>query len=108
MRHMKKAFNNTLNVDLADMMREQTGQRSVVHKIDEAIVKNPKPNDDEYRHCSFICSSKLWAKAQAIAHRENFSIRQVMEHWMQAGIESYESKNGEIGIRTTRTVEDAL
>lgn len=105
---MKKAFNNTLNVDLADMMREQTGQRSVVRKVDDAIVKKSRSNDGEYRHCSFICSSKLWAKAQAIAHRENFSIRQVMEHWMQAGIESYESKNGEIGIQATRTVEDAL
>ena len=104
---MKKEKKNPLNVNLDDMVREQTGQTPLKAKISVRSEKKLKDNK-EYRHCSFICSSELWEKAQAIAHKERFSVREVMEHWMQAGIESYEGKNGKIKLKKGRAIDDVM
>ena len=83
---------------------EQTLKKNKTYVRSEKKLKDNK----EYRHCSFICSSELWEKAQAIAHKERFSVREVMEHWMQAGIESYEGKNGKIKLKKGRAIDDVM
>lgn len=107
---MAKEINNDFGFDnLDDMMREETGQAPAVKKVTVAPKSAKKKQEDSsYRHCSFICDPELWEKAQAIARKENFSVRQVMEHWMRAGIDSYEAKNGKVRIKAERSIEDAL
>jgi hypothetical protein len=108
---MAKEINNVLVDDqnLDDMMRQVTGQVPAPRRNPVPARTGKKKQDDTpYRHCSFICTPELWDKAQAIARRENFSIRQVMEHWMRLGIESYEVKNGKVKIKAERSLEDAL
>lgn len=102
---MKKSFDNPLSGSplLRDKM-EQTLKKDKTYVRSEKKLKDNK----EYRHCSFICSSELWEKAQAIAHKERFSVREVMEHWMQAGIESYEGKNGKIKLKKGRAIDDVM
>ena len=102
---MKKSFDNPLSGSplLRDKM-EQTLKKNKTYVRSEKKLKDNK----EYRHCSFICSSELWEKAQAIAHKERFSVREVMEHWMQAGIESYEGKNGKIKLKKGRAIDDVM
>ena len=102
---MKKSFDNPLSGSplLRDKM-EQTLKKDKTYVRSEKKLKDNK----EYRHCSFICSSELWEKAQAIAHKERFSVRDVMEHWMQAGIESYEDKNGRIKLKKGRAIDDVM
>lgn len=103
---MKKKIKNDLNINLAEMMREETGQtkaKSKSGKVDRKI-----PGKASYRHCSFICDSKLWDKALAIASKEGFSIREVIEHWIRAGIASYEAKHGEVDVGSKRSVDDVL
>lgn len=108
---MAKQINNPLNIDMASLMREQTGQ---THNSNETSApsktrgRKPKKEGPTYRHCSFICDEELWNKMQAIARKENFTIRQVLEHWIKAGIDSYEEKNGKVKTKATRTVEDVL
>ena len=102
---MKKSFDNPLSGSplLRDKM-EQTLKKDKTYVRSEKKLKDNK----EYRHCSFICSPELWEKAQAIAHKERFSVREVMEHWMQAGIESYEGKNGKIKLKKGRVIDDVM
>lgn len=106
---MAKEINNPLDVNLVELMRESTGQKPATDKAMNKSMNNKKRGDDTaYRHCSFICDPELWDKAQAIARRENFSVRQIMEHWMKAGIDSYEAKNGKIRLKAGRSLDDAL
>ena len=109
---MTKKINNALSVDLEGLFRSQTGQTPPKSKTEVSLqpTKSKKSKVPVYRHCSFICDSILWEKAQIIARRENFSVRQVMEHWMRAGIDSYEAKNAKIKVktRTGRSLEDVL
>ena len=47
-------------------------------------VKSPQtesdsPNDEPWRHFSFICSKELVDKVQSIARKEGFTIRSFME-----------------------------
>ena len=102
---MKKSFDNPLSGSplLRDKM-EQTLKKDKTYVRSEKKLKDNK----EYRHCSLICSFELWEKAQAIAHKERFSVREVMEHWMQAGIESYEGKNGKIKLKKVRAIDDVM
>ena len=104
---MKKIKIKPVNVNLDDIMREQTGQTPQKDKTYVRSVKKLQDNN-EYRRCSFICSPELWEKAQAIAHKERFSVRDVMEHWMQAGIASYEGKNGKIKLKKGRAIDDVM
>ena len=104
---MKKIKIKPVNVNLDDIMREQTGQTPQKDKTYARSEKKLQDNKD-YQHCSFICSPELWGKAKAIARKENFSVRDVMEHWMQAGIESYEDKNGRIKLKKGRAIDDVM
>ena len=102
---MKKSFDNPLSG--SPLLRDKAGQTL---QKDKTSVRSEKKLQDnkEYRHCSFICSPELWEKAQAISHKERFSVREVMEHWMQAGIESYEGKNGKIKLKKGRVIDDVM
>ena len=106
-KNMKKIKIKPVNVNLDDIMREQTGQTPQKDKTYVRSMKKLQDNKD-YQHCSFICSPELWGKAKAIARKENFSVRDVMEHWMQAGIESYEGKNGKIKLKKGRAIDDVM
>lgn len=104
---MAKEIHNDLSLE--DLMRQETGQSPKSEKSGlPARTGKKKQDDTSYRHCSFICDPELWDKAQAIARKENFSMRQVMEHWMTAGIESYEAKNGKVRVKSVRSVDDVL
>ena len=66
-------------------------------KEDRNEVKSPQedrdsPNDEPWRHFSFICSKELVDKVQTIARKEGFTIRSFMEYVMKQCVEAYESK----------------
>lgn len=102
---MAKQISNPLDVDMASLMREQTGQ---VQPRKQTDTQKSKKEDNSYRHCSFICSAELWDKLQAIARKENFTIREVMEHWIKNGIDSYETKNGKVKVKAKQSTKDIL
>ena len=43
-------------------------------------TESDSPNDEPWRHFSFICSKELVDKVQTIARKEGFTIRSFMEY----------------------------
>ena len=86
---------------------EETKQEAVQS---EKPVNNNTPESPEapWKHFSFICSIELANKVQAIAHKEGFTIRALMEYMMRQGIDSYESKHGKIKKIKAKGVSDVM
>ena len=66
------------------------------------------PNDEPWRHFSFICSKELVDKVQTIARKEGFTIRSFMEYVMKQGVEAYESKYGKVKKIRTKTIREVM
>lgn len=65
-------------------------------------------SDTPWKHFSFICSVELADKVQAIAHKEGFTIRALMEYMIRQGIATYESKNGKVRKIKHKGVTDVM
>lgn len=74
----------------------------------ESLQAKAVEKDVPWKHFSFICSVELADKVQAIAHKEGFSIRSLMEHMMRQTIEAYETKNGRVRKIRTKSVTEVL
>lgn len=76
---------------------------------DERATKAVRETSDTpWKHFSFICSVELADKVQAIAHKEGFTIRALMEYMMRQGIATYESKNGKVRKIKHKGVTDVM
>lgn len=88
--------------------QEKNDKTNVTSKEKQNTPQSPKnnkasPKEDQWQHFSFICSTELVVKVQAIAHKEGFTIRSFMEYVMKQGVDAYESKYGKVKkIRTKR------
>lgn len=71
-------------------------------------IGEPKVPDDPWKHFSFICSVELADKVQAIAHKEGFTIRTLMEYMMRQGVATYEAKNGKVRKIKHKGVTDVM
>ena len=86
---------------------EETRQEAVQS---EKPVNNNTPESPEapWKHFSFICSIELANKVQAIAHKEDFTIRAFMEYVMRQGITAYESKHGKVKKIKVKNIADVM
>ena len=76
---------------------------------DERVMKSTREaSDSPWKHFSFICSVELADKVQAIAHKEGFTIRALMEYMMRQGIATYEAKNGKVRKIKHKGVTDVM
>lgn len=74
--------------------------------------KVPKDSSDKSssqssEHFTFICDNVIVEKIKAIASREGFTIRQVMELFLNHGIDAYERKHGS-AIFVGKNINDLL
>lgn len=74
--------------------------------------KVPKDSSDRSssqssEHFTFICDNVIVEKIKAIASREGFTIRQVMELFLNHGIDAYERKHGS-AIFVGKDINDLL
>lgn len=74
--------------------------------------KVPKDSSDKSssqssEHFTFICDNVIVEKIKAIASREGFTIRQVMELFLNHGIDAYERKHGS-AIFVGKDINDLL
>ena len=74
----------------------------------KATRMEEKTADMPWKHFSFICSVELVDKIQAIAHKEGFTIRALMEFLMRQGIDKYESKHGKAKKIKAKDVNDVM
>ena len=71
-------------------------------------TESDSPNDEPWRHFSFICSKELVDKVQTIARKEGFTIRSFMEYVMKQGVEAYESKYGKVKKIRTKSIREVM
>lgn len=80
--------------------------------ITSAVLKPPKSkspsSDRDWERFSFICSKDIIQKIHDISEKEHFSIREVMELFLQRGISDYEKKNGVAKARKKKSVDSIL
>lgn len=80
-----------------------------VTKTSNKIPRNREQTVEEaWKHFSFICSVTLVDKIQAIAHKEGFTIRALMEYLMRQGIDKYEAKHGKAKKIKAKNVNDVM
>ena len=105
---MKKQIENAAN-SLADELLANSG----------AVPQNGSENkteaqqsftDASWTHFTVICNGELVEKIKAIAQKEGFTIREVVEKFFRNGIGSYESKHGRVKVRSRRkqNIDDVL
>lgn len=93
---------------------EEIKQSEVTHPTAKAPPKKkvPKGSFDKSSglssvHFTFICDSRIIEKIKAIANREGFPIRQVMEFFLNNGIDAYERKHG-MAIPSKKEINELL
>ena len=67
----------------------------------------PKRPTRDWMHFTFICGIEIVDKVKAIAHKEGFSIRDVVEKYLKDGIARYEQKHGAV-TKQRRNIDDFL
>lgn len=107
---MKKKIENVAN-SLADELLANSGA------VPTAVSQNESGNkteaqqlDASWTHFTVICSSELVDKVKAIAQKEGFTIREVVEKFFRNGIGSYEGKHGVVKVRNRKkqNIDDVL
>lgn len=88
-------------ITITEPIAKEVAQTEVTHPTAKAPPKKkvPKGSFDKSSglssvHFTFICDNVIVEKIKAISSREGFSIRQVMEFFLNNGIEAYERKHG--------------
>ena len=98
---MKKKIENTAN-SLADELLANSGA------VPATVPQNAGGNktegqqsfsDASWTHFTVICSIELVEKMKAIAQKEGFSIRDIVERSFKNSIASYEGKHGKIKVK---------
>ncbi len=97
----KKEFKNAAkDLNLQDALLESTGQ-AVPQKREKKEFANSRVTtpDTSWERFTVVCNCELVEKVKAIAEKEGFTIREVVEKYLRDGIRAYESKYGEIIIK---------
>lgn len=91
---------------------ESPSQEPVKEPVVSEVLKPPKlkpsSNERDWERFSFVCSKDIIQKIHDISEKEHFSIREVMELFLQRGISDYEKKNGVAKTRKRKSVDSIL
>lgn len=91
---------------------ESPSQEPVKEPAASEVLKPPKPkpssNERDWERFSFVCSKDIIQKIHDISEKEHFSIREVMELFLQRGISDYEKKNGVAKARKRKSIDSIL
>lgn len=67
-----------------------------------------KAGERDWERFSFVCSKEIIQKVHDISEKEGFTIRDIMELFLQRGISEYEKKNGVAKPKRKKPVETLL
>ena len=108
-KNMDALLSNIMGEEIIRPTVTPVSQTPASEKTEEPqTLGKSKVPDDPWKHFSFICSVELAAKEQAIAHKEGFTIRALMEYMMRQGIATYEAKNGKVRKIKHKGVTDVM
>lgn len=108
----KKVIENTAN-SLADELLANSGAVPATAPQNGSENKTEGQqsfSDTSWTHFTVICSLELVDKIKAIAQKEGFTIREVVEKFFKNGIGNYESKHGTVKVRSRKkqNIDDVL
>lgn len=104
----KKEFKNAAKgLNLQDALLESTGQ-AVPQKREKKELTNSRVTtpDTSWERFTVVCNCELVEKVKAIAEKEGFTIREVVEKFFSNGIGAYEAKHGKINIKPKKKKKD--
>ena len=109
-KNMDILLSNIMGEPSVRQQEEEVRQVAEVPQMekDSSPVISYAVSDDPWKHFSFICSVELADKVQAIAHKEGFTIRSLMEYMMRPGIASYEAKYGKVKKIKVKAVTEVM
>ena len=67
-----------------------------------------KAVERDWERFSFVCSKEIIQKVHDISEKESFTIRDIMELFLQRGISEYEKKNGVAKPKRKKSIETLL
>lgn len=67
-----------------------------------------KAVERDWERFSFVCNKDIIQKVHDISEKEGFTIRDIMELFLQRGISEYEKKNGVAKPKRKKSVETLL
>lgn len=107
---MKKNIQNEAsNFSLTSKFLEHTGQPvpsapdsdAYPAEKDENVTRAPQEKQKSYEwdRWTIVINKEIKAKVMAIASKEGFSIREVLEKYLSTGINAYEAKHGKVSTK---------
>ena len=98
---------NDLESSVRSITQQSKPQKQQVRPQEQLIPQETDASKRDWMHFTFICSIEIVCKVKAIAHKEGFSIRDVVEKYLKDGIARYEQKHGAV-TNQQRNIDDIL
>lgn len=93
----KKIDNKANRLSLTEEFLEESG-----HQVPQKENENHIGADSSWTRFTVICNSELVEKIKAIAQKEGFTIREVVEKFFKVGIGNYEKSHGLVKIKAKK------
>ena len=98
---------NNLEADVRNITQQPKPQKQQAKPQEQQMPKDADASKRDWMHFTFICSIEIVDKVKAIAHKEGFSIRDVVEKYLKDGIARYEQKHGAV-TKQRRDIDEIL
>ena len=98
---------NDLESRVRNITQQSKPQKQQVRPQEQKMPQEADVSKRDWMHFTFICSIEIVDKVKAIACKEGFSIRDVMEKYLKDGIARYEQKHGAV-TKQRRNIDDIL
>ncbi|MBR1879154.1 MAG: hypothetical protein IJ804_00120 [Prevotella sp.] len=107
----KKRIENKANaLHLSEQLLERTGTPISQSETPALIDRSHTSANNSWTRFTVICNCDLADKIKAIAEKEGFTIREVVEKFFKNGISSYEAKHGSVKCKAKKkqNIDDVL
>ena len=98
---------NDLESSVKSITQQPKSQKQQARPQEQKMPQEADASKRDWMHFTFICGIEIVDKVKAIAHKEGFSIRDVVEKYLKDGIARYEQKHGAV-INQQRNIDDIL
>ena len=98
---------NDLESSVKSITQQPKSQKQQAKPQEQQMPKDADASKRDWMHFTFICSIEIVDKVKAIAHKEGFSIRDVVEKYLKDGIARYEQKHDAV-TKQRRDIDEIL
>lgn len=98
---------NVLESSVRNITQQPKSQKQQALLQEQQMPQEADACKGDWQHFTVICAVEIVDKVKAIAHKEGFSIRDVVEKFLKDGITRYEQKHGAV-TKQRRNIDDIL